>query len=237
MDLDAIWKRARSDLTITTKHGDPDVFLWEHSSRVARVAQRIAQLPEVRSHDPDELAVVAAALYHDAGWAIRSRAGEIDRTEVLLGPTTDTAGEQAAALMEQGLSGMIPPGSLERATRAIHEMAEREPGSIEAQVIVEANNLEEFGLLMLWPSIRRGMVDGKGIQAVIESWRRKKEYQFWNARLRDSFRFAPVRAVAERRLERLEQFMLVLEEQHQGADIDGVEALRPAVPQRQGKSA
>jgi len=228
MDLDTIWKRARGDLTVTTKQGDPDVFLWEHSYRVAQVAQRIAHLPEVRPHDPDELAIVAAALYHDAGWAIRWRDGEIERSEILLGPTTDTACEQAATLMEQSLAGFLPPGTLERAARAVRGLNDREPTSVEAQVVVEANNLEEFGLLLLWPAIRRGMVDGKGIQAVIDSWRRKKEYQFWSARLRDSFRFPAIREIAERRLERLEQFMMQLEEQHLGTDVVTAPVTKPA---------
>ena len=219
MEWDAIWKRARGDLAITTEQGDGDVFLWEHSSRVATVAQRIILLDEVRVHDPDEAAVLAAALYHDAAWAIRCRDGEIDRTEILLSPINDTAAEQAAALLEERLADVLPTGSLERAARAIRLMHEREPQSIEAQVVAEANNLEEFGLLSLWPSIRRGMVEGKGIQAVIESWRRKKEYHFWTARLRDSFRFDAIRHLASARLQTLERVMVELDEQFTGGDI------------------
>jgi hypothetical protein len=228
MDWDAIWKRARSDLTVTIRQGDPDVFLWEHTSRVAHVAQRIAKLDVVVEQDPDEAAVLAAALYHDAAWAIRCRTGEVDRTEVLLTPLNDSAGEQSAALLEERLADLLPPGTLERAARAIRLMHEREPAIIEAQIIAEANNLEEFGLLSLWMQIRRGMLDGKGTQAVIETWRRKKEYHFWTARLRDSFRFEPTRRLAEQRLSKLERFMQELQEQFTGADISFGEGVTTA---------
>ena len=219
IDWDAIWKRARGDLTVATKEGDQDVFLWEHCSRVAYTAHRIVSLEEVKPHDADGDAVIAAALYHDAAWAIRWRAGEIERKAILLSPLTEAAAEQAATLMEERLADLLPPGSLERAARAIRLVHEREPQSIEAQIIAEANNLEEFGFLSLWPAIRRGMMEGKGIQVVIESWQRKKEYQFWTARLRDSFRFDAVREVAKQRLDRLERFMEELNEQFAGTDI------------------
>lgn len=219
MDWDAIWKRARGDLIITTEQGDTDVFLWEHCYRVARVAQRIARLDEVLAHDPDEAATVAAALYHDSAWAIRVRDGEVTRSQILLAPLNEAAAEQSAGFLEERLAGLLPPASLERAARAIRLMHERDPQSIEAQIVAEANNLEEFGLLSLWPAIRRGMLEGKGIQSVIESWRRKKEYHFWTARLRDSFRFETIRKLAESRLEKLERFMEELAEQFAGADI------------------
>lgn len=224
MEWDAVWKRARGDLTVTTAQGDADVFLWEHSSRVAKVAQQILLLEEVQKHDPDETAVVAAALYHDAAWAIRCRAGEIEHTEILLSPLNDSAAEQAAWLLEERLADLLPPGSLERAARAIRLMHEREPQSIEAQVVADANNLEEFGLLSLWPAIRRGMIEGKGIQAAIESWRRKKEYHFWAARLRDSFRFDAIRDLADARLQTLERVMEELDEQFLGADLSAVDS-------------
>ena len=64
MDIEAIWKRARTDLVITTPRGDSDVFLWEHSARVAQTAQHIARLPLIRSQRPNEAAIVACGLDH-----------------------------------------------------------------------------------------------------------------------------------------------------------------------------
>lgn len=219
MQRDAIWNRARSDLVITTKQGDQDVFLWEHSARVAESALRIAELPEVQSADPDERAIVAGALYHDAGWLVRLQAREITREEILVRPNSDDHREHGADMLERRLAKLLPDTSLERAAQAVRTLNNRDIPSIEGQVITEAHNLDEFGMVSIWISVRRGAVDGKGVQAVIDMWRRRKEFHFWTARLNSSFRFEPIRDLARRRLESLEGYMQELEVQHKCADL------------------
>jgi hypothetical protein len=219
MAFEPIWDRARSDLMIPTRRGDFDPFLWEHAGRVAQSAMKIARLAAVRSHGPDEAAILAAALYHDAGWIARLRSREIDRMEVLTRPAPPSHREQSALLMEEGLGSLLSATSLAKAGRAIRTLNDRGIDFIEGQVVTEAVNLNEFGLLSLWPAIRRGALDGKGVQAVIDTWRRRNEYRFWSARLSDSFRFARVREIARKRLESLERFMRDLTEQHTSSDI------------------
>ena len=74
MQEDMISNRARADLLVRTEQGDEDALLWEHSLRVSTNARRIMQLPAVQAKSPDEAVIVAAALYHAAGWIIRFRA-------------------------------------------------------------------------------------------------------------------------------------------------------------------
>ncbi len=214
--LDAIWNRARDDLVVTTEQGHADLFVWEHTTRVAKSARQIADLPEVRGQEPDELAIAAAALYHDAGWIARYRDGEISRLDLLIGPCSASAREQAVLLMQTSLSDLLPADTLQCASAAVRTLSDREIETIEGQVVREADNLDEFGLLILWPAIRRGAIDGKGVQALIDKWRRQKEYRFWAARLNESFRVQPVRELARRRLGKLERFMEELEEEHYG---------------------
>jgi len=230
MDLEAIWKRARTDLVIPTPRGDSDVFLWEHSARVAQTAQHISRLPIIRSQKPNEAAIVAAGLYHYAGWITRFREGTVNRVEVLLGSLSEADHDQGVVLMEKSLSGLLAKESLELAARAIRGARNRGTELIEAQVVIEADNLQEFGVVSLWSAIRRGAVEGKGVQAVLDTWRRKKEYQFWTARLNDSFRFEPVRELARRRLEKFERLLGELEDQHSGADVAALLAPRREEP-------
>lgn len=219
MDLEAIWKRARADLVIPTPRGDSDVFLWEHSALVAKTAQHIARLPMIRSQQPNEAVIVAVGLYHDAGWITRFREGAVDRMEILLGSLSEADHEQGAMLMKQSLADLLSKEVLDLAVRAIRGTRNRGTELIEAQVVAEADNLQEFGIVSLWQAIRRGAVEGKGVQAVLDTWRRKKEYQFWTARLNDSFRFESVRELARQRLEKFERLLGELEEQHSGADV------------------
>src|SRR3989304_1679044 len=134
MDLEAVWKRARADLVIPTPRGDSDVFLWEHSARAPQTAQQIAGLPPIRSQRPDELAIIAAALYHDAGWIMRFREGAADRIEILVGSLSEADYEQGALLMERTLAGLVPKDSLELAARAVRSCGDRASKLLQAQV-------------------------------------------------------------------------------------------------------
>ena len=211
MQRDALWNRARADLVIASDRGHEDVVLWEHSVRVAGNAGRIARIPEVLAKSPDETAIAAAALYHDAG--------EVRRERVLLSPLSDKHRERGAEIMERSLRKLIPRPSIASASRAIQTLQKRRIHAIEGQVLTEAENLEEFGILALWATVRRHIVEGRGVQSVIDTWHRRREYSFWDARLNDAFRFEPVRAVARKRIEKLDRAMMDLEEQHLGNDL------------------
>ncbi len=219
VSLEPIWHRARLDLTLTGEHGEPDIYLCEHSIRVAQGALKIARLPDIASQGPDEAAVVAAGLYHEAGWIVRLRNGEAQRSDILIRPTPENHREQGADWMEKSLSELLLGPSLEKAAEAIRTLNDREVASLEGQIVTEADNLDEFGVIALWPAVRRGALEGKGVRTVIDTWKRRKEYQFWTARLNDSFRFAAVREVARARLAKLERVMVELEEQLQNDDV------------------
>ncbi len=219
---EVIRKRARADLILSSDRGEADLFLWEQSCRVAESARLIAGLPEVAAQVPDELASFIAGLYHAAGWAVRCRHGEVTRYDVLLSPISESIAEMGANLAEKSLGGIVPQDSLERAIRAVRFRIDRNVEFIEAKIVAEAENLEEFGLTPLWIAIRRGMLEGKGVSALLESWRRKQEYHFWPARLNDSFRFALVREMARERLASVERFMVDLAEQSSSGDLSRV---------------
>ena len=220
MQLDAIRNRARADLILTTEHGEEDVVLWEHAVRVAENARRIARLPEVRAASPDDVALTAAALYHDAGWAARHRNEEIRREEVLVCPRTDSQREEAAIILERRLADLLPPESIERAAATVRVLHQRDVQLIEAEIVTEADTLDEFGVLSLWLTMRRGVVSGKGVQYVIDTWERRRQFRYWDALLDGAFRYASVRAVAETRLQQLEAFMEQLIAQHCGEDLE-----------------
>ncbi len=230
MHLDDITHRAEVDLTLVGAHGDEDPFLWEHTRRVAQSALSIASLPLFQSQHPDNEVLYAAACYHAAGWAARVNAGEADRVQVLLSPLCGAIGDEGATMLEARLADILPPERLRRAARAIRTLHERDVDQIEAQIVAEARALEEFGLVSIWPTIRKGMLERKGVQAAIDTWRRKHEYHFWPARLKDDFRFEPVRELARQRLGKLEAFMNELARQHYGQDVSDLNVVHEDTP-------
>ncbi len=222
MDLESIQKTARLDLLLSVNDGAQDVFLWEHSLRVAQNAQQIAHLSDARKLGVDEFSVFLAGLYHDAGLASRVNSGELDRMQVLLGPTTENDCEVGALMLERSLRGRVSPMVLDRAALAVRTRQDRSSRSPDAIVLAEAEALDEFGVLPLWLAVRRGAIEGRGVEAAIESWVRKKEYRFWTARLTDSFRFPEVRELARVRLTRIERLMGEVQLESLGQDLDAV---------------
>ncbi|MEK6799288.1 MAG: HD domain-containing protein [Planctomycetota bacterium] len=220
MDVDAVWKRARADLALHHSRAEPDTFLWEHSERVARTAQWISGLDELQTRTLDAAAVVSAALYHDAGWVTRCRSGELDRLEILLTPSSAAVREDGAALLESSLRDLLPRRTLERGAEAVRACGDRSTDVMEAQVVAEADALEEFNLASIWLAVRRGAAEGKAVQAHLDTWRRKREYHYWDARLKDAFRFAATREAAKRRLTVLEEFANELDRQHRSVDLE-----------------
>ena len=218
-DLEAVWKLARTHLVVPAEGGGNDIFLWEHSLRVAKSAHYLSRLPEAQAYEPDSLALLAASLFHEAGWISRWRAGEIERYEMLLGSPSESIVAESIRIMEDVLKDVVPPSSLSRASATVRFRIAHSQEPIEGYILTEADNLEEFGLGFLWMAIRRGICGGKGVQAVLDAWKRRIEYHFWTARLKDAFRFDASRKLAESRLRQLELLMDEMTVQHGVEDV------------------
>ena len=217
-DRAQIWERARSDLVLIPGHGQKD-GLWEYCARVARSAERIAQVPEIASQNPDHIAILSAALYHEGGWVAAVRNGGVDIADLLTQPLTAAQRENGVLLMQRGLGNLVASSCLERASVCIRHTAAESDGPVEAKVVSDAVALEEFGTLSLWPMIRRHGAEGKGVQAVIDKMRTRSTYKYWPPRLRDAFHFDVVRKIAEARLDAFERFVDELDAYQQGEDV------------------
>jgi hypothetical protein len=218
-DLEGLWKTARAELVIPAEGGGSDVFLWEHSVRVATCAKYLSRLPEAQEENPDPLALLAAALFHEAGWISKWRAGSIKRHDILLGSSNESIMTESVRLMQKSLRDLVPPTSLQRASETIMSRFGSPPALIESDILQDADNLEEFGLGFLWMTIRRGICGGRGVQAVLDAWKRRIEYQFWRTRIQDAFRFEVSRQLAKARLQHLESLMGEMAVQHDVEDV------------------
>jgi HD superfamily phosphodiesterase len=226
---DQLWNRAERDLCVLMAAMVPDLIVWEHSSRVAKLSAVIATLPEVAMQPIDLPALTAAALYHDAGWVLQARAGEIKPVELLLRPTSDLQRELAADWIFQRLDKIIGPGVIEQAARIIRNCNNRRTELIEAQILAEAENLDEIGPQAITLMLRKQMADGKGLADMVAAWERQEEYHYWQARIKDCFRFESVRTLAQTRLQALRQFMFEL---RTAIQMDDLRRLAQGVPSR-----
>jgi hypothetical protein len=144
-----------------------------------------------------------------------------DRFEMLAKPTSDMQRELGAGLVEEMLGDVAGARSIDIASRAIRQMNSRSTDMLEAQILSDAEGLDEIGPLFFWQMVRHQAARGRAIDACIEAWRSKQEYDFWNARL-NRFRFDAVRRVARARLRALEQFVDAVTHQAHALDLQEI---------------
>jgi HD superfamily phosphodiesterase len=217
--FDAIWKRARADFIVPSgAAGRTNLVLWERAERVARLAQRIAAFPELRSERIDSNALLAAALYQDAGWIVQLRRGEIDVAAIRLRPTTDAHRELGAALLQDSLRDLLADASLVIAANALRESGRKSPRGNEARIVSDAANLDDIGPQAVCRMLMRQVAEGGGLSAVLHAWDRQCEYRFWQARIDDCLAFETSRRLARQRLAVMETFMAELRRCHEGED-------------------
>jgi HD superfamily phosphodiesterase len=202
-----LWRRAEGDLCIRVNSGPVDSVVWEHSARVARMAQTISRFADVPSQPLDSDALTAASLYHDLGWILHFHGGRVTREELLLRPTTDSCRDLAADWVVTELKGLLPLTVLQRTATIIRQCADRRSGLAEAQILAEADNLDQIGPPAICLMIRKCRAEGKTLEHLLTAWQRQEEYNYWHARIKESFRFPSVRAIAERRYQALRRFM------------------------------
>jgi hypothetical protein len=201
------FKKAKSDLTIQQRDSAKDTFLWEHSVRVSRLVDCILTFPETSHYVVDRQALSLASLYHDAGWAWQVKNESLDPREILLRPTTDMHRELAADWMESRLADHVPPATLQLAGSIIRQMGDRKSSLVEAQVLAEADNLDEIGPQAICTMLRKQTLEGKSTADMLAVWKRQEEYHYWQARIKEFFRLPTVRRLAQQRYEMMQVCM------------------------------
>lgn len=224
-DLQRVMAAARDFLILPGDGSSKDLWLWEHTERVMQLARMLALLPEVREigdDQPDQMAVSVAALFADAGWAVQVRRGEVGHWQVLTRPTNDLQRELGVGALQERVGKLLPPATIELATRAIRECSDRYTKVPEARALSEAENLDEIGVMYLLRQFRQYQAEGRPLGQLVVSWSRHLEYRYWEARINDCLRWEATRHIARERLKAVEQFMTALARDREASDLHRV---------------
>jgi hypothetical protein len=94
---------------------------------------------------------------------------------------------------------------LDRSTRLLGELPQRQPMLEEARLLADAVSLDDFGISGLVQLMIPLALQGGGVPQLIEALEKREQYGYWDARLKESFHFQVARDIARKRLERARQ--------------------------------
>jgi hypothetical protein len=186
--------------------------------------KHISRLPElVQDGLPiDNFCLMPATYFSDSGLARYfstrkaekggAAAGNITRSDLLSFSTE---------VVEEKLGGLLDKRRIEKINRIIVESGSNFTKLTEAMILSDARNLDDMGAAGIFSEARRHAINGKSISDALQDWQRKKDYQYWQARLAESFRFKAVRRIAQRRLSAAEYFMSQLNAENRAHDLEG----------------
>ena len=120
------------------------------------------------------------------------------------------------------LSGALAGPKIDKINKIIIESGDRFTDMVEAKILSDARNLDDMGAVGIFNEFRRYVVHGKGASDVLESWKKKVDYRYWQARLKESFRFESVRKLAAQRFSAAEYFINQLTVENSAKDLEEI---------------
>lgn len=200
---------AQRCLTLTV-NGVSDPWLWEHSQRVATLAQDLRKLPDYGEEEVPADSLRIAAWFGCAGWALQVEQGDVQSAAVLATPTNNVQRELGATLLQDKAADQLDNPAIRLAIDSIRECNDRATSLPSAQVLSDAENLAAIGVVEVLREFRQYQAEGRTVLQLVQKWQRQQEYHYWEARINDSFRGEGARVLARTRLAGVEQLMQVL---------------------------
>ena len=221
-ELDKIHQIALKTLILPTLSGGRDNWLWDRTLRILRNIEHICRLPELAEQaiSIDRFCLVAAAYFADSGLVRFSGSPKTSKQCPPVDVTNADVCNFSTQTVSDTLSKVITGARIDKINKIITESFDRFTDVTEAMILSDGRGLEDLGAAGLLGALREQLTAGKGVSDILESWKRKIEYGYWQARLKESFRFAAVRAIAEQRFGAVEKFMDQLATENIAGDLE-----------------
>ena len=185
---------------------------YYHGARVARYCKKIATAENL---EIDDGALFLAGLFHDIG-----KIEAVGETGYL---DYDSKGNLEHHKIENRsfkklLGTFVDDKSLlEKAGDIIREHHNPETRLTEAQILQDADELDNFGYLQVWRTFNYAALGELSFGESLDYW--KKEGRQDRRKLLENLRFESSKRVAERRFEKLDRFMHEIDMEDRGEDF------------------
>lgn len=221
-EMDVIRHIAERMMKIPTPPGIIDNWLWDRTMRIYRNVEHICRMPELtdRNIPIDRFCLAAATYFADTGLVRYAEANGVSGRQGLSDVNPIDLRDFSTQIVIEQLREVLVGPKVEMCNKIIIESANRFTELTEAIILSDARNLEDMGVVGLVHEFRRSALGGKGISESLDSWKRKIDYRYWQARLKEGFRFESVRRLAGQRFRTAEYVMNQLYIEHSAKDIE-----------------
>jgi len=234
LEIDDIRRIACDLLTGGASGGSVDNWLWDRTQRILRNVEHICRLPELVEGGAaiDRFCLTVATLFADSGFIRYADSEGILTPPVLADINPADLRSLSTQVVSSTLAEGLSAARIDKINNIIVRSESRDSDLIEADILSDARNLDDIGAVGVFNEIRRDVLGGRGVSDILESWKRKVDYRYWQARLKESFRFEEVRKIAVQRFTATEYFMGQLKIENAAQDLEDIllEALDPAPP-------
>jgi len=223
-EIDVIREIARQVMMVPTLAGTTDNWLWDRAQRLVRNVEHICRLPELTEANLpiDRFCLTAATYFSEAGFARYTDAEDTAARLVLADVSGADLRDFSTQIVSDKLSGALAGPKIDKINKIIIESGDRFTDMVEAKILSEARSLDDMGAVGIFNEFRRYVVHGKGASDVLESWKKKVDYRYWQARLKESFRFESVRRLAAQRFSAAEYFINQLTAENSAKDLEEI---------------
>lgn len=220
--MDVVKEIAQQALSVTTMTGTKDNWLWDRAQRVLRNVEHICSLPELTEKNLpiDRFCLTAAACFSEAGFTRSAEAEDAGSKPVLTDVSSDDLWDFSTRVVADKLAGALPEHKIDKINKIITEAGNRFTNMLEAMILSDARNLDDMGAVGLFNEFRKYAALGKGVADILKTWKRKLDYQYFQARLKESFRFESVEKLAQKRHIAVENFMNQLQTENAAGDLE-----------------
>ena len=222
--IDVVRQIAREVLTSRALGHETDNWLWDRTQRILRNVEHICRLPELVEADVpiDRFSLCAATCFADSGFTHYADSEDTSSRLLLADVNPTDLRDFSTQVVSEKLAETLSAAKIDKINNIIVESGNRETDLTEAKILSDSRNLDDMGAVGIYNEFRRDVIGGKGVSDIIESWKRKVDYRYWQARLKESFRFETVRKVAMQRFAATEYIMNQLKIENAAQDLEDV---------------
>jgi hypothetical protein len=223
-EIEIVKQIAQQALVTTALTGEKDNWLWDRAQRVLRNVEHICRLPELiqKNLPVDKFCLTASACFTEAGFIRFSDKENTSSRFTLAEVTADDLKKLSTRIVTEKLGGTLSASRIDKINKIIIESGNRFTTMTEAMILSDAENLDDMGAVGIFNEFRKYTLHGKSVADILQTWKRKLDYQYFQARLKEGFRFDPVKKLAQRRYKAVESFMTQLHMESTAEDLEEI---------------